>query len=86
MFGDFAIGTQRGFLGSEAKGAAELTGPMKQLIKYSQKNGAETITLSGKYATKEGAALGGGKVGEAFSHSFPATKEGFTSFLKILRY
>lgn len=58
---------------------------MKDLISFSQKNGANTITLTGKYATKEGAALGGGKVGDSFSFSFPATQQGFKDFLGTLR-
>lgn len=84
-FEGFAVGTQRGFFGSGPKGATELLTPMKKLIEYSRKNGAETITLTGKYVTEEGAKLGGGKVGEAFSHTFPATNEGFKAFLKGLR-
>jgi len=84
-FEGFSIGTQKGLIGTGPKGAAELIGPMKELIGFSQKNGASTITLSGKYATKEGAAFGGGKVGDSFSFSFPATKQGFQDFLGGLR-
>ena len=49
-----------------------------------QRNGADTITLTGRYATKEGAALGGGKVGDTFSFSFPATRQGFKDVLEGL--
>lgn len=46
---------------------------------------APTFTLKGYYASEEGAALGAGKVGEQFSFSFPATKEGLRNFLRKLR-
>lgn len=85
FFNEFSIGTQKGFLGVGPKGAAELVGPMKELINFSQRNGASTITLSGRYAMEEGAALGGGKVGDSFSFSFPATNQGFKEFLETLR-
>ncbi len=84
-FGNFSIGTQRGFIGTGPKGAAELIGPMKELINFSQKNGANTITLTGRYDTLEGAALGGGKVRDSFSFSFPASQQGFADFLGTLR-
>jgi RHS repeat-associated protein len=84
LFQDFSVGTARGFMGLGEKGAAELYGPMRQLINYSQRNGATSITLSGRYATPEGAALGGGQVGQSFSFSFQATREGLTGFLKQL--
>ena len=83
-FSDFAVGTARGFLGSGAKGAAELLGPMKELVAFSRTQGAETITLTGKYATEEGAALGGGKIGQEFSFTFDASLDGFKEFLKRL--
>jgi len=83
-FADFSIGTSRGFIGFGEKGAAELLGPMKELVEYSRAQGAELITLSGKYATEEGAALGGGRVGEAFSYTFEASRDGLKEFLKRL--
>jgi RHS repeat-associated protein len=84
LFQDFSVGTARGFMGIGEKGAAELYGPMRQLVAFSQKNGANTITLAGKYVTPEGAALGGGQVGQSFSFTFQANREGLLGFLKQL--
>ncbi|MBU3059590.1 hypothetical protein [Pseudomonas indica] len=84
IFDDFSVGTSKGFIGVGSEGAAELVGPLKQMLKYAQSQGAKTVTLKGYYATEEGAALGAGKVGEKFSFSFPATNEGLRSFLKGL--
>lgn len=84
IFDDFSVGTSKGFIGVGSEGAAELVGPLKQMLKYAQAQGAKTVTLRGYYATEEGAALGAGKVGEKFSFSFPATNEGLRSFLKGL--
>ncbi|MBC3421761.1 hypothetical protein [Pseudomonas sp. RW3S2] len=84
IFDDFAVGTSKGFIGHGSDGAAELVGPLKELLAYTQAKGGETVTLRGYYASEEGAALGAGKVGEKFSFSFPATKEGLREFLKGL--
>jgi filamentous hemagglutinin len=84
IFNDFSVGTARGFMGLGAKGAAELLGPMRELIKYAQQAGAKQITLAGKYVTEEGARLGGGKIGESFSHTFEASASGLKSFIKQL--
>ncbi|SDS84781.1 filamentous hemagglutinin [Pseudomonas asplenii] len=85
IFDDFAIGTSKGFIGYGPDGASELVGPLKKLLEYTQSQGAKTVTLKGYYASEEGAALGAGKVGEKFSFSFPATKEGLRDFLKGLK-
>jgi hypothetical protein len=85
VFHEFALGTQHGLTGLGAKGAAELIGPMRQLVSYSQQQGAKTITINGKYVTSEGAALGGGKIGDAFSFTFDATDDGLKSLLSQLR-
>lgn len=68
-------------------GAAELVGPLKKMLNYAQSQGAERITLKGRYATEEGAMLGTGSVDNVkqnFSFSFPATREGLRGFLKGL--
>lgn len=52
---------------------------------YAQSQGAEKITLAGRYASPEGSKLGNGSfdnVNQNFSFSFPATKEGLRDFLK----
>jgi filamentous hemagglutinin len=85
IFDDFAVGTSKGFMGYGPDGASELVGPLKKLLEYTQSQGAKTVTLKGYYASEEGAALGAGKVGEKFSFSFPATKEGLRDFLKGLK-
>ncbi|NWA29171.1 hemagglutinin repeat-containing protein [Pseudomonas gingeri] len=85
IFDDFAVGTSKGFIGYGPDGASELVGPLKKLLEYTQSQGAKTVTLKGYYASEEGAALGAGKVGEQFSFSFPATKEGLRDFLKGLK-
>lgn len=85
IFNDFAVGTARGFMGLGAKGAAELLGPMRQLVEFAQQAGAKQITLSGKYVTEEGAQLGGGKIGETFSYTFDATADGLKSLINQLR-
>ncbi|WP_041475785.1 two-partner secretion domain-containing protein [Pseudomonas ogarae] len=85
MFDDFAVGTSKGFIGYGPDGAAELVGPLKNLLEYTKSQGGTTVTLRGYYASEEGAALGTGKVGERFSFSFPATNEGLRNFLKGLR-
>ncbi|CAN7552510.1 DUF637 domain-containing protein [Pseudomonas sp. LjRoot263] len=85
IFNDFSVGTSKGFIGVGADGAAELVGPLKKLVEYSQAQGAKTVTFKGYYATEEGASLGGGKVGEKFSLSFPATNDGLKEFLRGLR-
>ena len=82
IFDDFSVGTSKGFIGMGNSGAAELVGPLKQMLSYAQTQGAQTITLRGYYATEEGAALGSGKVGEKFNFSFPATSEGLREFLR----
>lgn len=85
IFDDFTVGTARGMLGAGQKGATELVGPLRELLRFSQQNGAKTITLNGKFVTDEGAALGRGVVGDSFSFSFPATQEGLRTFLGGLR-
>ncbi|OAI92690.1 hemagglutinin repeat-containing protein [Pseudomonas putida] len=85
VFDDFAVGTSKGFIGYGPDGASELVGPLKKLLEYTQSQGAKTVTLKGYYASEEGAALGAGKVGEKFSFSFPATKEGLRDFLRRLK-
>ncbi|MDO7895295.1 two-partner secretion domain-containing protein [Pseudomonas citrulli] len=85
IFDDFAVGTSKGFMGYGPDGAAELVGPLKKLLEYSRSQGGTTVTLRGYYASEEGAALGAGKVGERFSFSFPATKEGLKNFLRELK-
>jgi filamentous hemagglutinin len=85
IFNDFSVGTSKGFIGVGADGAAELVGPLKKLVEYSQAQGAKTVTFKGYYATEEGASLGGGKVGEKFSLSFPATNDELKEFLRGLR-
>ncbi|WP_055128255.1 polymorphic toxin-type HINT domain-containing protein [Pseudomonas mediterranea] len=84
-FDEFAIGTSKGFIGVGADGAAELAGPLKKMLAYAQSQGAEKITLTGRYASPEGSKLGTGSfdsVNQNFSFSFPATKEGLRDFLK----
>lgn len=54
-------------------------------LKYTQYQGGKTVTLKGYYASEEGAALGGCKVGDKFTFSFPATQEGVRDFLKGLK-
>ncbi|WP_440972725.1 hypothetical protein [Pseudomonas koreensis] len=66
----------KGCMGVGPDGAAELVGPLKKLLEYTQLKGGQTVTFSGYFASEEGAPLGGGEVGEKFSYSFPATKEG----------
>ncbi|WP_148558653.1 MULTISPECIES: hypothetical protein [Pseudomonas] len=85
IFDDFAVGTSRIFIGYGPSGGAKLVGPLKKLLEYTQSQGGKTITFKGYYASEEGAALGAGKVGEKFSLSFPATKEGLRDFLKGLK-
>jgi filamentous hemagglutinin len=85
IFDHFAVGTSKGFIGYGPDGASELVGPLKKLLEYTQSQGAKTVTLRGYYASEEGAALGGGKVGDKFSFNFPATKEGLRDFLKGLK-
>lgn len=85
IFDDFAVGTSKGFIGHGPDGASELVGPLKKLLEYTQSQGAKKVTLKGYYASEEGAALGAGKVGEKFSFSFPATKEGLRDFLRGLK-
>jgi len=83
-FDEFAIGTSKGFIGVGADGAAELAGPLKKMLAYAQSQGAEKITLTGRYASPEGSKLGTGSfdnVNQNFSFSFPATKEGLRDFL-----
>lgn len=36
MFDDFAVGTSKGFIGNGPNGAAELVGPLKKLVQYTQ--------------------------------------------------
>lgn len=84
-FNDFAVGTSKGFIGVGADGAAELVGPLKKMLAYAQAQGAEKITLKGRYASPEGSMLGTGSpsnVSQNFSFSFPATGEGLKEFLK----
>jgi filamentous hemagglutinin len=85
IFDDLAIGTSKGFMGYGPDGAAELVGPLKKLLEYTQSKGGQSVTFRGYFASEEGAALGGGQVGERFSYSFPATKEGLREFLKGLQ-
>ncbi|MCJ7957679.1 MAG: hemagglutinin repeat-containing protein [Pseudomonas sp.] len=87
IFNDFSVGTSKGYFGYGPDGAAELVGPLKQMLNYAQSQGAEKITLKGRYATEEGAMLGTGSVDNVkqnFSFSFPATREGLKGFLKGL--
>ena len=84
-FTDFAVGTERGLMGIGKEGATELIGPMRQLIKFAETLGAKTVTFEGKYATEEGAKLGGGKVGESFSFTFPASEDGFKELIGQLK-
>ncbi|MGE8412843.1 MAG: hemagglutinin repeat-containing protein, partial [Pseudomonas sp.] len=87
IFNDFSVGTSKGYFGYGPDGAAELVGPLKQMLNYAQSQGAERITLKGRYATEEGAMLGTGSVDNVkqnFSFSFPATREGLKGFLKGL--
>jgi hypothetical protein len=84
-FDDFAVGASKGFIGVGADGAAELVGPLKKMLAYAQSQGAETITLKGRYASPEGSMLGTGSpnnLNQSFSFSFPATKDGLKGFLK----
>jgi filamentous hemagglutinin len=85
IFDDFAVDASKDFFGFGPDGAYELVGPLKKLLEYTQSQGAKTATLKGYYASEDGAALGTGKVGEKFSFSFPATKEGLREFLKGLK-
>lgn len=85
IFKDFAVGTSRGLIGIGEKGASELYGPLKQLAEFAQETGAKTISLQGRYVTEEGAALGGGVIGDSFSFSFAASKEGLRQFIRGLR-
>jgi len=85
VFEDFAVGTQQGLLGFGTKGASELAGPLQKLVNFSQQQGAKQITLTGKYVTEEGARLGGGRVGETFSFTFDASKEGLKKLFLQLR-
>ncbi|MDF5890511.1 hypothetical protein [Pseudomonas syringae] len=58
---------------------------MKKMLAYAQSQGAEKITLTGRYASPEGYKLGVGSfdnVSQNFSFSFPMTKEGLREFLK----
>ncbi len=85
IFDDFAVGTKKGFFNMGEDGAAELVGPLKRMIAYAQAEGAETVTLRGRYASEEGSMLGTGStnnVNQKFSFSFPATREGLMEFLK----
>ncbi|CAI8812310.1 hypothetical protein EMIT0347P_20358 [Pseudomonas sp. IT-347P] len=84
IFDDLAIGTSKGFLGVGPDGAAELVGPLKKMLEYTQSKGGQNITFRGYFASEEGAALGGGEVGQKFSYTFPATREGLREFLKGL--
>lgn len=45
IFDDFAVGTSRGFIGYGPSGAAELVGPPKKLLEYTQSQGGRTITF-----------------------------------------
>jgi hypothetical protein len=85
VFTDFAVGTARGMLGIGERGGAELLGPLRQLVAYSQQQGAKTITLSGRYVTEEGARLGGGQVGSKFSYTFSANEAGIKNLFEQLR-
>ncbi|WP_156338070.1 hypothetical protein, partial [Pseudomonas sp. MIACH] len=62
IFDEFAVGTSKGFFGVGADGAAELVGPLKKMLAYSQSQGAKTITLRGRYASPEGSMLGTGSI------------------------
>lgn len=57
-FDEFPIGTSKGFIGVGADGAAELTGPLKKMLAYAQSQGAEKITLTGRYASRTALSLG----------------------------
>ena len=82
---DFSVGTARGFIGAGEEGMSELYGPLRQLVSYSQEKGAKEIKLLGTFVTDEGAALGGGKVGDAFSYTFKASNDGLKDLIKQLR-
>lgn len=85
IYEGLSVGTARGLMGVGPKGAAELVSPLRQLLSHAQGLGAKKVNFRGYYASPEGAALGGGKLGESFSFTFPATKEGLSQFLKGLR-
>lgn len=80
IFDDLAIGTSKGFLGVGPDGAAELVGPLKKMLEYTQSKGGQNITFRGYFASEEGAALGGGEVGQKFSYTFPLLMKGLESF------
>ncbi|MCH1281502.1 DUF637 domain-containing protein, partial [Pseudomonas aeruginosa] len=87
IFDGFSVGTSKGLIGVGADGAAELVGPLRKMLSYSQSQGAQTITLKGHYASEQGSMLGTGSVNnvnQKFSFSFPATTDGLKAFLKEL--
>lgn len=62
-----------------------MVGPLKEMLSYAQSQGAETITLKGRYASDQGSMLGTGSpnnINQDFSFSFPATRDGLKGFLK----
>jgi len=84
ILNDLAVGTARGLIGVGSKGAAELLGPMRELVRFGQQNGARVITINGRYVSEEGAALGGGKVGDTFSFTFTADEAGLRQLIQQL--
>lgn len=80
----FSVGTARGLMGVGPKGAAELLGPMRELVRFGQQQGAKSINITGRYATEEGASLGGSRIGDAFSFSFPTNEVGLKQLLQQL--
>jgi len=85
-FENFTVGTQKELFGiGKSNGILELMAPLKEMVKFAQDSGAKTITITGKYMSESGAALGGGKVHDSFEKSFDASSAGLKQFFKDVR-